>query len=593
MQDKNLFAKTFKKSLLGRDSWAVWKVFLAALFGLGLTPKQRETYYQHTKRTDIPSKPFREAFLICGRRSGKSIVAALIAVWLAIFVDHSASLVPGESAMVLVLSSDRHQAQIIFRYIVAFLQTPLLRNMIVGEMRKESVDLSNGITISIATSSFRSVRGFTIVGVIMDELAFWSQFDTSGKNPDSEIFSAVRPAMISIPKAMLIAVSSPYGQTGELWRAYNLHYGQPSDTLIWQAPSLEMNPTLPRSEVERAYQKDPLSARSEYGAEFRESVSEFISAEMIAARVAQGVHQRAYEEGRRYVSFCDTSSGKGDSAVLAIAHFERDRAVLDLLREIAPPFNPASALREFAGVLKAYRCLEVFGDRYAIGFAGEIFEKSGIVFRQSERSRSQIYLEFLPHILSGGVVLLDNEKMQKQFVGLERKPGRNTDSVDHEQSGHDDCSNAVAGAVLAVMDENGGGGSLGLLDYEKQISSGVRRDPTAERPRKPPKTRSEAPRPQDGAPEPCPLCGQRRVWMSAGTGRLVAHCNQDGSDNGVVAVTGAEYCPNRAGGHDMSQWAGGKPRCAACGWQPGANVVLAGSTFADLKRGRGSFGRFS
>jgi hypothetical protein len=95
--------------------------------------------------------------------------------------------------------------------------------------------------------------------------------------------------------------------------------------------------------------------------------------------------------------------------------------------------------------------------------------------------------------------------------------------------------------------------------FERQISSGARRDPSqAPRPGNAPRPRSAAPRPQDGAPDPCPLCGQRRVWMSAGTGRLVAHCNQDGSDDGVVPVAGAEFCPNLGGPHDMSQWAGGR-----------------------------------
>jgi hypothetical protein len=191
MNDSKLFKRTFKRSLLGRDSWKVWKVFLSALFALPMDKEQREIFYTHTHRRDIPSKPFREAFLICGRRSGKSIISALCAVFCACFIDHSDVLAPGERGVVMVLSCDRAQAKIIFNYILGFLESPLLKGMIQGEARKESIDLTNNLTIQIQTASFRAVRGFSIVAAICDELAFFADFDRSGSNPDSAILEAI------------------------------------------------------------------------------------------------------------------------------------------------------------------------------------------------------------------------------------------------------------------------------------------------------------------------------------------------------------------------------------------------------------------
>lgn len=53
-------------------SWDRWKVWLKALFGLGMTKAEMEVFRYHTGRASVPSGPFRDAVLICGRRSGKS-----------------------------------------------------------------------------------------------------------------------------------------------------------------------------------------------------------------------------------------------------------------------------------------------------------------------------------------------------------------------------------------------------------------------------------------------------------------------------------------------------------------------------------------
>ena len=52
------------------------------------------------------------------------------------------------------------------------------------------------------TCSFRTTRGYTVVAACCDELAFWRGEDSS--NPDDEIINAIKPAMATIPNAMLL-----------------------------------------------------------------------------------------------------------------------------------------------------------------------------------------------------------------------------------------------------------------------------------------------------------------------------------------------------------------------------------------------------
>ena len=81
IHDEELFARWFKNWA----TWQAWFTFIAALFGVPLTPEQLATYEACTGGTEAPTQPLTEAWLICGRRAGKSFVLALIAVFLACF----------------------------------------------------------------------------------------------------------------------------------------------------------------------------------------------------------------------------------------------------------------------------------------------------------------------------------------------------------------------------------------------------------------------------------------------------------------------------------------------------------------------------
>jgi hypothetical protein len=135
------------------ESWTAWLVFLAALFGLPMTPEQLAVYRRHTGRSGAPTSLWRYAQLVVGRRGGKSRILALIATFMACVLDHSAHLVPGERAVIAVIAKDRQQAKVILGYIVGFLkEIPLFAGLIEAE-QAESVHLSNGVSIEIHTAS--------------------------------------------------------------------------------------------------------------------------------------------------------------------------------------------------------------------------------------------------------------------------------------------------------------------------------------------------------------------------------------------------------------------------------------------------------
>src|SRR5262249_19841396 len=153
----------------------------------------------------------------------------------------------------------------------------------------------------------------------------------------------------------LLGLSSPHSRRGHLFEMYRAHYGQPSRVLVIQAGGPTLNPTIDAGVVERARAEDPVAARSEWDAQFREDVSQFLDDADIDRAMSPGTRSRPRQQGFRYHAFADPSGGRHDAMTLAIAHQERGgRVVLDRLLRSEPPFEPSSVVEKFAETLGAY-----------------------------------------------------------------------------------------------------------------------------------------------------------------------------------------------------------------------------------------------
>jgi hypothetical protein len=449
LDDEQVFRPFFRGT-----SWDAWRVFLATLFGLPLSEEQLALYCKHTGRSTPPSQPSHEAWLICGRRSGKSFVLATVAVFLAAFRDWRPFLGPGERGTIMVVAADRRQSRVIMRYVCGMLRSvPMLAQLIESETQ-ERVDLRNRVTIEVHTASFRSTRGYAIVAGLLDELAFWPT-DEGSSEPDTEIIAAIKPGTATIPGAMLLCASSPYARRGALWDAHRRHFGKDGDpVLVWHAPTRDMNPTVPERIVAEAMERDPASAAAEFCAQFRLDVESFVSRDAVESCVSLGVRERPPVLGIRYAGFADPSGGSADSFTLAIAHQQESVAVIDALREIRPPFSPESAVGELARLLRSYRVNRIQSDRYAGEWPAEQFRKHGITLEAAPKPKSDLYRDFLPLVNSRQVDLLDHPRAIAQLCSLERRVARGgRDSIDHPPGAHDDLGNAIAGVAVMLGGE--------------------------------------------------------------------------------------------------------------------------------------------
>ena len=444
LDDPALFGPHFRG-----DTWARWRVFLAALFALEMDDAALALYRHHTGRTQLSIAPFSEACLVCGRRGGKSRILALVAVFLATFRDYKPYLAPGEVATIAILAADRRQARSIFRFCQGLLRSVgMLAEMIDAETN-ETITLNNGVVIEIATASFRVSRGYSFAAVLADEVAFWRSEET--QNPDDEIIAAIRPGLATIPGSILLLASSPYRKRGVLHTTFSRHFGQDgARVLVWRGTTLEMNPSIDPRIIEEAYEDDPEAASAEYDAQFRSDLSDFVPRAVVDACTPRGLFEIAPTSGQRYFAFVDPAGGTGgDSMTVAIAYRDGDKAVLAAIREARPPFSPEAITAEFAGVLSSYGITKVRGDRYAGEWPREALRRHGIEYELADQNKSDIYVNALPLLNSGRAQLLDLPRLASQFCVLERRTSRNgRDSIDHSPGAHDDLANVAAGALL-------------------------------------------------------------------------------------------------------------------------------------------------
>lgn len=430
-------------------SWQYGIVALKCVYGLPLANAEELRIFRHCTGRFHYNPPFDgypELVLIVGRQGGKDRLTSLIAVFEAITRQPEPD---GTDVYIVIVGQDSRGAQrTTFNYIKAFFELiPALAEQ-VDSITQEGIRLKNGVVIVVYPCRSQAVRGVRAGCAILNEFGFF--VSTENIPQDKNMLQAIRPTLATTG-GKLIILSSPYAQAGALFDLYRMHYGkEESSVLIWKASAPEMNPTLPKNYLERMQLEDPEAYASEVLGEFRAGLSTFIDPATLETCVDREVRERLPQGETVYCGFVDAASGTGkDAFTVGIAHGDGDKTILDVVRAWRAPFNPSGVIAEAAELFKRYGVHEVQGDKYAPGFVSEGFRANGITYTYSDHDRSGIYLELLPLLNSGKVVLLDHSDLLRELRGLERRRGTSgRDRVDHRPGSHDDLANSAAGCLV-------------------------------------------------------------------------------------------------------------------------------------------------
>ena len=224
------------------STWRTWTAALKAAFGIKLTDEEMRTFLAIAGGRKPPAHRVKQLWAICGRRAGKTRMAALIVAYIATCIDHSAYLAKGETGHVLALAPTQKQAHAVLGYARAMIEaSPILRQQI-ETVTSEEIRLASNICISVHPASFRSVRGRTLLAAVLDETSMWRSEESAA--PDVEVLRAIVPALMTT-KGMIVGISTPYAQRGLLFEKYRDHFAKDdADTLVIKGSSTAFNPTL-------------------------------------------------------------------------------------------------------------------------------------------------------------------------------------------------------------------------------------------------------------------------------------------------------------------------------------------------------------
>ncbi|MGD1010476.1 MAG: hypothetical protein ABR951_10030 [Candidatus Aminicenantales bacterium] len=425
----------FRKSLGNLETWENWQAILAAVWGEKLSPKELGTFQAVTGREAPRAGGYDEAFLLIGRGGGKTTTCALAASYTALFSGLEKKVAEGESIYIFCLADTLAQASICHDSIRRFLR-PFAR-MIKREAREE-IELNNGFRIVTKAADEKSLRGWRLGLVVLDEADF---FDTDL----DRIIAALSPSIVEGGK--LLAISSRGPRNSPLSKIADRYWATDSSTLVVKAPTGLMNPTFSQKKIDRDIGRDSRMAR-EYNPLAVDDSGLFAEASLRAVSTIRGDEPRV--DAARYVAFIDAASN-ADAMALAIAYVWNEKARVAAVREVPAPYDPLKVLDDFADLIDRYHVRETFADRYAFSLVESALRKRQIVLTSFKPSSTDCYFKLKALIEMDAVELPADDRFIREILSLEVvRTGSGQERIEHPKHAHDDLASATAAAVFTA-----------------------------------------------------------------------------------------------------------------------------------------------
>ena len=271
-----------------------------------------------------------------GRRSGKSTMAAVAAIYMAFCQeDHFRRKVrKGENYYVCTIANDLKQAKIALDFIRQLLMNSPLEQEMVRETAFD-ITLSNNCVFQAIPASARASRGKAIAMAIFDECAFGLEGDAN--RGTKALFDAISPSIAQFaPYSKILELSSPFATDGVFYEHFQqAKSGEFKGMDAKQIPTWEINPglSLDSDFMQNAMKKDEENFAVEFGAQFRKNNAAFLQSEVIDAAINKNRKQNLPNQEYRgtYVLSLDPARGgvNRDEYVACIVHFEGQTLVVD------------------------------------------------------------------------------------------------------------------------------------------------------------------------------------------------------------------------------------------------------------------------
>ncbi len=196
----------------------------------------------------------------------------------------------------------------------------------------------------------KGLRGSGNYVIILDEVA---HFQDKGNSSAEQIYEAVTPSAAAYSKkdpvtgepeidpfgneapveSRIILISSPLGRSGKFFEKFDLamHGGEGAENILAiQAPTWEINPTIPSAYFRQKYAEKPSSFMVEFGASFQNQETNWIEREVDLLACVDETRRPVMRAAPRVPHQMGIDVGLvEDGTAVAITHVEGDKIVLD------------------------------------------------------------------------------------------------------------------------------------------------------------------------------------------------------------------------------------------------------------------------
>lgn len=449
-------------------------VVLKCIFGMRLTKKELRIYQKITKnRKEFEARIAKEeSVLVLGARSGKSLLASVIALYESTRPVWREYLNKGEFGYAVVVSTRQKQSeQIIQANCLRLMQNSKNLKGLIKDFTMSELTLKNNMKIVSSPCTSVAYRGVPIYFLACDEIG---HFFTEGPKSDKDILDALIPRMSQFPKAKLMLISTPSAKQGKLWEYYDEGFKK-SGRLTAQAETLLMNPLVDRNFLKKERARDPDLYSREYLARFCEKVEAYLSSNLIESSLKLA-GDLAYKEGYQYFSGIDASGLAGrDKFSMAITHKQDNNVYVDkiLSWDLRDPDPIMKDIKELAGI---YHFNKTVIDKYARGWVESALRKIGLEV-STRPNLAEVYANMKSLMLGNRLYLPDNPGLKKALQNTQAYFGRNNAlSIAHERidNSHSDEADAIATAIFKITGEGEDSTSKLLDDMSENVKADMR-----------------------------------------------------------------------------------------------------------------------
>ncbi len=324
----------------------------------------------------------RELVLAIGRRGGKTTLSGIFASYevyrlLNLYNPQEYYGLPNGNVIQLIsVATDKEQAGLLFNevtshlakcdYFKPFIASNTLSNVKFrtpyeidryGPLNRQengkfvSFNGKASLKVTFRSCNGRGLRGAGNIVIILDEIA---HFQSEGVSSADEIYNAVTPSSAAYSRkdpntgrtardsitgkeadveSRIIMISSPLGKSGKFFEKFDLAMrgGDGSrNILAIQAPTWEINPTVPSSYYKEKYHENPTVFMTEHGAQFSDQAKGWIERESdLQACISPTARPKVMAQPRQPHQMGIDVGLRGDGTAVAITHVDQDKIVLD------------------------------------------------------------------------------------------------------------------------------------------------------------------------------------------------------------------------------------------------------------------------